>query len=238
MRSWYNVANLAQMVGTNGRLTEGEDIVALSDRQKKILEFVKSFTIANGYPPTIREIGKAVNISSTSVVNYNLDALQRMGHIIRDRTVSRGIRLAESSNEFAGMIDLVKVPLLGRIAAGEPLLNFADAYDADVDTIELSRDLVPNNKDVYALKVKGNSMIDALINDGDIVIMRHTETANNGEMVAAWITDREETTLKRFYNEGHRIRLQPENQTMDPIYVEPEKLEIKGRVIAVVRQLN
>lgn len=209
----------------------------LSERQRKILDFVKSFTLDNGYPPTIREIGKAVNITSTSVVNYNLDALVRMGHIIRDRTVSRGIRLADS-RELIGPTRLVKVPLLGRIAAGEPLRNFTDAYDAEVDTVELSRELVPNSKDVYALKVKGNSMIDALINDGDLVIMRYTETANNGEMVAAWLTDREETTLKRFYNEGDRIRLQPENQTMEPIYVEPRNLEIKGKVIAVVRQLS
>lgn len=209
----------------------------LSERQRKILDFVKSFTLDNGYPPTIREIGKAVNITSTSVVNYNLDALVRMGHIIRDRTVSRGIRLADS-RELIGPTRLVKVPLLGRIAAGEPLRNFTDAYDAEVDTVELSRELVPNSKDVYALKVKGNSMIDALINDGDLVIMRYTETANNGEMVAAWLTDREETTLKRFYNEGDRIRLQPENQTMEPLYVEPRNLEIKGKVIAVVRQLS
>jgi repressor LexA len=211
--------------------------VRLSERQRKILDFVKSFTLDNGYPPTIREIGKAVNITSTSVVNYNLDALVRMGHIIRDRTVSRGIRLADS-RELIGPTRLVKVPLLGRIAAGEPLRNFTDAYDAEVDTVELSRELVPNSKDVYALKVKGNSMIDALINDGDLVIMRYTETANNGEMVAAWLTDREETTLKRFYNEGDRIRLQPENQTMEPLYVEPRNLEIKGKVIAVVRQLS
>ena len=211
--------------------------MGLSDRQKKILNFVKSFTLDNGYPPTIREIGKAVEISSTSVVNYNLDALQRGGHIYRDRTVSRGIRLVDGLEELTGASELVKILLLGRIAAGEPLLNFQDAFDPEMDTIELTRDVVPNDKDVYALKVKGNSMIDALINDGDIVVMRHTETANNGDMVAAWITDREETTLKRFYNEGKRIRLQPENQTMEPIYVDAANVEIKGRVIAVIRQL-
>ncbi len=209
----------------------------LSERQRRILDFVKSFTLDNGYPPTIREIGKAVNITSTSVVNYNLDALVRNGHIVRDRTVSRGIRLSDPG-ELLGPSGLVKIPLLGRIAAGEPLRNFADAFDVEVDTIELSREIVPNAKDVYALKVKGNSMIDALINDGDLVIMRYAETADNGEMVAAWLTDREETTLKRFYNEGDRVRLQPENQTMEPIYVDPSNLEIKGKVIAVVRQLS
>jgi repressor LexA len=98
--------------------------------------------------------------------------------------------------------------------------------------------MVPSEKDIYALEVQGTSMIDALINDGDIVIMRHTESANNGDMVAAWLPEQEETTLKRFYYEGKQIRLQPENQTMDPIYLDPDKVEIKGRVVAVLRQLE
>lgn len=211
--------------------------MALSERQRKILNFVKSFTVDNGYPPTIREIGKAVNISSTSVVNYNLDALQRSGHIIRDRTVSRGIRLSEGLEDVAAAV-LVKVPLLGRIAAGQPIQVPEGSHDPDIDTIELTRDLVPDKEGIYALKVQGNSMIDALINDGDIVIMRHTSTADNGEMVAAWLTEQEETTLKRFYQEGSRVRLQPENQTMAPIYVDSDKVEIQGRVVAVVRQVS
>ena len=211
--------------------------MALSERQSKILSFLKTFTVDNGYPPTIREIGKAVGITSTSVVNYNLDALQRAGLIYRDRTVSRGIRLAEKMEELAGAADLVRIPLLGRIAAGEPLRVFTDAVDSD-DTIDLTHDLVPSEKDIYALKVQGDSMIDALINDGDIVVMRHIETANNGDMVAAWLKEEEETTLKRFYHEGDRIRLQPENKTMAPIYVSPDNVEIMGRVVTVIRQLN
>jgi len=212
--------------------------MALSERQQKILDFVKSFTLDNGYPPTIREIGKAVNISSTSVVNYNLDALQRAGHIYRDRTVSRGIRLVEGLEELTGATSLVRVPMLGRIAAGEPIQNFQDAYDPDVDTIELPRDFVPDDSDIYALKVQGMSMIDAFINDGDIVVMRHTVTANNGDMVAAWLPEQEETTLKRFYHEGNRVRLQPENQAMEPIYVDSDKVEVKGRVVTVIRQIH
>ncbi len=213
--------------------------MSLSERQQKILEFVKSFTLDNGYPPTIREIGKAVNISSTSVVNYNLDALQRAGLITRDRTVSRGIRLDQGLEGLTTMAaNLVKVPMLGRIAAGEPLLVFADSIADSGDTIDVPRDMLPTDKDIYALEVQGTSMIDALINDGDIVIMRHTQSANNGDMVAAWLTEQEETTLKRFFHEGKRIRLQPENQTMQPIYVDPDKIEIKGRVVAVLRQLE
>lgn len=210
--------------------------MALSERQSKILSFLKTFTLDNGYPPTIREIGKAVGISSTSVVNYNLDALQRAGYIYRDRTVSRGIRLAEGLEELTGSADLVKIPLLGRIAAGEPLRVFTDSVDAE-DTIDLTRDLVPTEQDVYALKVQGESMIDAFINDGDIVVMRHTQTADNGDMVAAWLKAEEETTLKRFYREGKRIRLQPENKSMEPMYVDPDNVEVMGRVVTVIRQL-
>jgi repressor LexA len=213
--------------------------MALSERQNKILDFLKIFTLDNGYPPTIREIGKAVGITSTSVVNYNLDALQRAGYIYRDRTVSRGIRLVEGLEELTGAAGLVRVPLLGRIAAGEPIQVPEGAFDSEIDTIELTRDLLPaQQEDIYALKVQGTSMIDAFINDGDIVVMRHTNTADNGDMVAAWLVDQEETTLKRFYHEGNRVRLQPENQTMAPIYVDPSKVEVQGRVVTVIRQLN
>ncbi len=212
--------------------------MALSERQSKILSFLKTFTLDNGYPPTIREIGKAVGITSTSVVNYNLDALQRAGYIYRDRTVSRGIRLAAGLEELTSNINLIKVPLLGRIAAGAPIEVPEGAYDSETDTLDLARDLVPDTEDIYALKVQGTSMIDALINDGDIVVMRHTETADNGDMIAAWLIDQEETTLKRFYHEGDRVRLQPENQTMDPIYVAPDKVRVQGRVVAVIRQLG
>jgi repressor LexA len=212
--------------------------MALSERQNKMLEFLKSFSLDNGYPPTIREIGKAVGITSTSVVNYNLDALQRAGHIYRDRTVSRGIRLAEGLENTATVSHLIRIPLLGRIAAGSPIEVPEGAFDSEIDTIELTPELVPQEEGIYALKVQGTSMIDALINDGDVVVMRHTNTANNGDMVAAWLTEREETTLKRFFREGDRIRLQPENQTMAPIYVDADKVEIQGRVVTVIRQLN
>lgn len=212
--------------------------MALSERQNKMLEFLKSFSLDNGYPPTIREIGKAVGITSTSVVNYNLDALQRAGFIYRDRTVSRGIRLAESLEDKTNVGNLIRIPLLGRIAAGNPIDVPDGAVDSEIDTIDLTPELVPQEEGIYALKVQGTSMIDAFINDGDIVVMRHTNTANNGDMVAAWLTDREETTLKRFFQEGDRIRLQPENQTMAPIYVDADKVQVQGRVVTVIRQLN
>ncbi len=212
--------------------------MALSERQSKILSFLRTFTLDNGYPPTIREIGEAVGISSTSVVNYNLDALQRAGFIYRDRTVSRGIRLVEGLEELTGATELVKIPLLGRIAAGAPIQVMEGAYDSDTDNIELTRDIVSDEEGVYALKVQGTSMIDAFINDGDIVVMRHADTADNGDMVAAWLVDEEETTLKRFYQEGSQIRLQPENQTMEPIYADANNVRVQGRVVAVIRQLH
>jgi repressor LexA len=210
--------------------------MALSERQRKILQFIKSFTLDNGYPPTIREIGEAADISSTSVVNYNLNILQKEGHLTRDRTVSRGIRLSESLAGLRALADVIHVPLLGRIAAGAPIPVPEDGFAGE--TIELTRAIVPDSGHVYALQVRGNSMIDAFINDGDVVVMRHQQTAENGDMVAAWLVNEEETTLKRYYHEGDRVRLQPENSQMQPIYVAPSNLQIQGKVLAVIRQLN
>lgn len=211
--------------------------MALSERQEKILNFVRLFTRENGYPPTIREIGEAVEISSTSVVNYNLNALQREGLIFRDKTVSRGIKLVEKQEATLNLSHLISVPMLGHIAAGEPIDVPAGAYNSE-DMVQVPVDLVSKGDNLYALKVKGTSMIDALINDGDIVVMQHAVSAENGEMVAAWLTDRDETTLKRFFNEGSQVRLQPENVTMAPIFVDPKVVQVQGKVVAVLRSLG
>ncbi len=210
--------------------------MTLSERQGKIVQFIKGFTLDNGYPPTIREIGEAVGISSTSVVNYNLNILQKEGYLTRDRTVSRGIRLSESLEGLRALADVIHVPLLGRIAAGTPIPVPEGSYAGE--TVELTRALVPSQENVYALQVRGTSMIDALINDGDIVVMQHQETAQDGDMVAAWLVNEEETTLKRYFHEGDRIRLQPENSQMQPIYVSPSNLQIQGKVLAVIRHVN
>lgn len=213
------------------------DLSELSDRQRGIYRFICQFYREQGYPPTIREIGTALNISSTSVVNYNLNKLEEAGLIERHREVSRGLRIVEAQQSSSG--DVIALPLLGTIAAGEPipvLDESSSIYSHEV--IQLTRDICKETRDVYALRVKGDSMIDALVNDGDIVVVRHQETARNGEMVAVWLKDREETTLKRIYIEGNRVRLQPANPTMDPIYVAPENVQIQGKVIAVVRSLN
>ncbi len=221
------------------------DASGLTPRQNKILDMIRDFTAEYGYPPSIRQICEEVGISSTSVVSYNLDVLQRRGFLTRDRHVSRALRLVEeeSLDEKPQMMtqSILSVPLLGTIAAGEPIpIPDNDFSQSDLERIALTADIVKNVDRVYALKVRGNSMIDALINDGDIVIMRHQTTANEGDMIAAWIKDEKATTLKRFHWDKSRglVRLQPANPLMEPIYVDPNNLEIQGKVISVIRRLD
>ena len=213
--------------------------MALSSRQKRMMAFMREFIAANGYPPSIREIGEAVAISSTSVVNYNLGVLEKKGLIARDRTVSRGIRLLGEGPRPQRTLDgLIRIPLLGRIAAGSPIpVPQSDFSLFDGETIELARGVFTDQEDLYALQVRGDSMIDALVNDGDIVVMRHQQQAANGDMVAVWIKDREETTLKHFYLEGDTVRLQPANPTMLPTFVPAGSVEVQGKVVMIIRQL-
>lgn len=207
---------------------------ALSHRQSQMLAFIRHFLEIKGYPPTIREILKACDISSTSVVDYNLAILVREGYIRRDSEVSRGIELLDSPRR------LVRVPIIGQIAAGEPIpVPDSDTWNtASSETIELPLSLTQGRDKIFALKVKGTSMVDALINDGDIVLMQQESTANNGEMVAVWLKNESEVTLKRFYLEPGRIRLQPANSQMHPIYVDPNNVDVQGKVIAVIRQIK
>ncbi|MGB5932142.1 MAG: transcriptional repressor LexA [Anaerolineae bacterium] len=207
--------------------------MALSERQKGILKFIADFLRRHGYPPTIREIGAKVGISSTSVVNYNLGILERDGYIERDREISRGIRLPGGLASLSGRI---QIPLCGRIAAGDPIPIPDDSFPTE--TIELTRDILKEEEGLYALEVKGDSMIDALVHDGDIVIMKHQKEAENGEMVAVWLRDKGETTLKKIYHEGERVRLQPANPLLEPIYVHPGDVEIQGKVMVVIRRLQ
>lgn len=215
--------------------------MTLSRRQERIVDFIRRFVNEHQFPPTIREIGEAVDISSTSVVNYNLNALEKKGMIERDRNVSRGLRLAEEEQLSAEGPRVVRIPLLGRIAAGEPipvpdqLTDFAVFGD---DMVEVAAGMLEDTGDIYALEVRGHSMIDALINDGDIVVMKHQSHAENGDMIAARLREDNETTLKRFYLEGDRVRLQPANPQMAPIYVPAENVEVQGKVMMVIRRLN
>lgn len=210
----------------------------LSDRQQRMYNFIRQFFQENQYPPTIREIGEAIDISSTSVVNYNLNKLVDAGLIERNKEVSRGIRLTESPAAFSlGGLFSRSVPILGHIAAGQPITVFPDERDS-ADTLDLATDVVGRTQEVYALRVQGDSMIDALVDSGDLVILNYQKTANNGDMVAAWLTDREETTLKYFFLEGNQVRLQPANANYEPIIVPADKVEVQGKVIAIIRQLG
>jgi repressor LexA len=217
----------------------------LSERQKKILEVLERFQDQNGYPPSIREICEKTGISSTSVVNYYLEQLEEMGYIERDRRVSRGVRVLKQLEQAAQAVsELLHIPILGRIVAGElmpvPPSDFA-YYDFE-SVIEVPRSQLPTRErgeGLFALEVQGDSMIDAMVNDGDIVIMKPVHEAHNGEMVAIWLNDTNETTLKYFYRENGRVRLQPANPTMNPIFIDdPSTLEIRGKVVMVIRQVE
>ena len=205
-----------------------------SEKRTRILEFVRDFTAERGYAPTVREIQKACWISSTSMVGYHLCALERQGHIKRDVEVARGIKVS-GLGRWAHA-----VPLLGVIAAGEPIpVPTEDTWqNVPIDVVEVPAQLLRRGINAYALRVKGTSMVDALVDDGDIVVLEQAGTAEDGQMVAAWLRDREEATLKKLYREPGRIRLQPANQAMAPIYVRPEEIEVQGRVIAVLRSLE
>lgn len=238
-----------------GRRNEG-----LSDRHIRIMRFLTDFQEQHGYSPSIREIGKHISVDSTSLVDYYLEQLCTSGYIERDKRVSRSIRILrpmyqESTgatrvsstlrNVSKRLADsLTSVPLLGRIGASMPvpMPPSEGSYFDPESTVEIARSLLPAREKVdnlFALEVQGLSMIDAMVNDGDIVIMKRVENANNGEMVAVWLEDTDETTLKYFYKEGSRVRLQPANPTMSPIYIEnPERVRIQGKVVMIVRRIE
>jgi repressor LexA len=225
----------------------------LGQRHKRILSFLEDFQVQNGYPPSIREIGENTQISSTSVVNYYLNQLEEMEYIERQSNVSRGIRvlknlagdLTQKVRQATDAIsELINIPLVGNIVAGEPMpvppsdFNYYDPESG----IDIARSLLPARErtdQLYALKVHGDSMIDAMVNDGDIVIMKKVDQAHNGEMVAIWLRDRDETTLKYFFLENGHVRLQPANPSMKPIIIDdPNVVEVQGKVILVIRQLT
>ncbi len=211
----------------------------LGERHQKILDFIASYQREHKHPPSIREIGQHCNISSTSVVNYYLDQLEKSGHIERDRKISRGMRL--TGNTPLG--DMLRVQVYGVIQAGEPIMVPGDQSGfTPEDSVEIAASLIPakeKGKDLFALQVQGESMIDAMVNDGDIVILKPTQDARNGDMVAVWLSDRNETTLKYFFKEKDGYRLQPANPTMKPIMIKKsEPLEIKGKVVMVIRRVE
>ena len=209
----------------------------LSHRQERILEFIKEFMDEHQFPPTVRDIQAGCEISSTSVVDYNLRILQREGQLNRLPEVSRGIELLDGWSRGSRR-DIVQVPVLGSIAAGEPFhIPSSDSWrDEALEKIDLPTSLTGGKSDVYGLRVKGSSMIDACVVDGDLVILEPIVQPENGDMVAAVLTDRQEVTLKRFYMEGDRVRLQPANTSMAPLIVAAENVAVRGRVVGVFRR--
>ena len=202
----------------------------LTKRQYDILSFIKKFMVEKGYPPTVREIGKALNLSSPATIHTHLSNLENKGYIRKDESKNRALELLVD-NEFEVHDDkIVSVPLLGKVTAGNPI----EAILRPNEFFSLPAYLIPNNKDVFTLEVSGNSMINIGICDNDIVIVAKQNTANNGDHIVA-MTDDNEVTLKTFYKEKDHIRLQPENDTMDPIIL--DNVTVLGKAIGLYRKL-
>ncbi len=227
----------------------------LKERHKQVLDVIQRYSEKHGYAPSYREICAQTDITSTSMVNYYLEQLEEMGYIERVENISRSLQIKEKAQEKVNKVlgnvkqaveeisNSLTIPVVGRIVASEPVpipdTDFS-LFDAE-SNIEVPESLIPFNmqkENLFALEVAGDSMIDAMVNDGDLIIMKPTREARNGEMVAVRIKDQNETTLKHFYHEGDRVRLQPANPTMDPIYVDSSSdIEVQGSVVLVIRQL-
>ena len=210
-----------------------------------ILSFIEEFIEEHDFPPTIRDIQYGCDISSTSVVSYNLDRLKESGLLNRHSEVSRGLSLAGQSHRNSSAepvsIDTVAVPLLGTIAAGSPFPMPENDTWSDLtgqELIDLPQAIIGPGTGIYALKVRGESMIDALISDGDLVIMEQTSVVRNGQMAAVRIKSENTTTLKHYYSEGPRTRLEPANTQMEAMTFRSDDVEVLSKVVAVWRYLG
>lgn len=200
----------------------------ITDKQREILEYIKEMILKKGYPPAVREICEAVHLKSTSSVHSHLESLEKNGYIRRDPTKPRTIEILD--DDFAlTRRELVNVPVIGTVAAGVPIL----AEQNIEDYLPIPAEILPN-KEVFMLKVKGNSMIEAGIYNGDKVIVAKQPNAENGDKVVALVDD--SATVKTFYKENGHVRLQPENSSMDPIIL--DQVEILGKVIGLFRMMN
>ena len=227
----------------------------LKERHKQVLDVIQEYHAKHGYAPSYREICARTDITSTSMVNYYLEQLEEMGYIERSENISRSLKIKGAAQEKVDQVlgnvkqvvqdisNSLVVPVVGRIVASEPVpipeSDFS-LFDSE-STIDIPESLIPFNiqkEKLFALEVDGDSMVDAMVNDGDLIIMKPAQEAQNGEMVAVRLKDQNETTLKHFYHEGNRVRLQPANPTMDPIYVDSSaEIEVQGKVVLVIRQM-
>lgn len=202
----------------------------LTKRQNDILIFIKKYLATKGYPPTVREIGKALDLSSPATIHVHLHNLEDKGYLRMEKSKNRTIELLVENEYLNDDNKTIEVPLLGKITAGNPI----EAIENPDNYFSLPASLVPKNKSVFTLNVSGDSMINAGIFDGDIVIVEKSNTANNGEIVVA-MTDENEVTLKTFYKEKNHIRLQPENDTMAPFIF--NNITILGKAIGLYRKI-
>jgi repressor LexA len=201
----------------------------LTSRQQQVLDFISRCIDERGYPPTMREIGEHMSIRSTNGVNDHLKALERKGYLKRDDMKSRALRPISGSGQ------VLEIPLVGNVAAGSPML----AVENIEDTVKIDKFFIGPTREVFALRVKGDSMIEDGIYDGDFIFVRKQLTADPGDIVVAIVGD--EATVKRYYPEGDRIRLQPANSAMAPIYIhraEFKSVDILGVVVGVYRKIN
>ncbi|HOS88415.1 MAG TPA: transcriptional repressor LexA [bacterium] len=204
--------------------------VTLYKKQKQILDFISQYIQTNGCSPTLQEIADAMNLSSLATVHEHLQALEKKGIIKKYDGAVRGIEIID--NSINANLTAVELPLIGYIAAGEPI----EAIENDLATVMVSPDMVSKSKRCFVLQVKGSSMIDEGIMDGDYVVLKQQETAENGQIVVALI-DKDFATLKKFYKEKDgKIRLQPANDNMDPIIVDANQVKIQGVVTGIVRR--
>ncbi len=203
----------------------------LTKRQEDALNFIKTYIVSHGYPPTVREIAEAIGVSSPATVQAHLDCLADKGYIKKGNNKNRTIELMVKNEFLPQNEEVIEVPLLGKITAGNPI----EAIENPNEYFSLPSYLVPKDKEVFTLKVSGDSMINAGILDGDIVIVERKNTARNGEIVVA-MTEENEVTLKTFYKEKDHIRLQPENDTMNPFIF--SNVFILGKAIGLYRKIR
>lgn len=203
----------------------------ISKRQQEILDFIKGEVKRKGYPPSVREIGEAVGLASSSTVHGHLERLETKGLIRRDPTKPRAIEILEADEAYIPKVRVVNVPIVGRVTAGQPIT----AVENVEEYFPLPESMVPSDEQVFMLEIMGESMIEAGILDGDYVIVKQQKTANNGDIVVA-MTEEDEATCKRFYKEKDYFRLQPENPTMEPIIL--REVSILGKVIGVYRSIH
>jgi len=209
-------------------------------RKQRIVEYIAATLRARGYPPSVREIGQAVGLASTSAVHHHLEALERDGYLERGATRSRALRLTPTAALHGGLTSELLpqvgpqeshvLPIVGEIAAGGPI----EAYHDASETLAVPEFLAPSG-DAYVLRVRGDSMIDAHIDDGDFVVIRPQQTARNGDIVVAQVEENA-VTLKRFFKEGGRVRLQPANSRYEPMFF--DDVRIQGKLIGVIRRLD